>query len=229
MHRVLIVEDDFDIAEIMKINLSSRGYSTDIAYEGSEALDRVKRELYDMLLLDVILPDMTGIELVREIRGWCQSPVIFISCLDDSENMINAFRDGGDDYVVKPVNYDELTARIDAHIRRHKNAELKPVLKEAPYRVYKEFTIDLQRHAVIRGGEEIELSSTEYSLLLCLSSNPGELMLYEDLYRHVWNHDSLGDIRTVMVHISNLRKKIDPEKNGIIGTVRGAGYIFSGA
>jgi DNA-binding response OmpR family regulator len=238
MGHILIVEDDYDLAEITRINLIHAGYTGDNAYTGNQAEKMLEENRYDCILLDIMLPDNTGDILCSSIRERYSYPIIFISCLDNSNNIITALNCGGDDYVVKPVNFEILCARIEANIRRFKsphtgNSNFKSGLRtahpnpcEGPLRRFKSLIIDTIRRRVIQNGKEINLSSIEYSLLLYMSERPDTLLLYNDLYNHVWERDSYGDIRTVMVHISNLRKKIDSEHSGIIETVRGAGYIF---
>ncbi|MCL2633087.1 MAG: response regulator transcription factor [Oscillospiraceae bacterium] len=226
MSHILIVEDDYDLANITQINLTHAGYTSDIAYDAASAEKLLKQNEYDLILMDMMLPDNTGDKLCRLVREVCSYPVIFISCLDDSNNIINALNCGGDDYVTKPVNFDVLLARIDANIRRFKAQPVEDKKQTGPLREFRRFTIDTLRRRVIQDGKEVNLSSIEYSLLLYMSENPETLLLYNDLYNYVWESESHGDVRTVMVHISNLRKKIDSAHTGIIETVRGAGYIF---
>lgn len=225
MWRILIVEDEQDLATITQVHLTHAGYVCDIAATCARARELVDQNEYDLILLDMLLPDDVGLSLCRYVRSTCNCPIIFVSCLDDSDTIVSSFGSGGDDYVTKPVRYDELLARIEANIRRAK-ASVRPVT-QGSLRLFSSFSIDTIRRRVIQQGSEIELSSIEYALLLCLVNHPNSLLLYDTLYQQVWNESSLGDIRTVMVHISNLRKKIDPERRGLIETVRGAGYIFS--
>lgn len=224
MFSALLVEDDRDLSLITKVNLTRADYDVDVAYTCAEALEFLEKKEYDLIMLDEVLPDKNGDELCSIIRDSCECPIIFMSCLDDSKTKIKALRSGGDDYMVKPVCFDELLARADAIIRRSKslNKASAKAIKE-----FKQFSVDTVRHKVLRDGDEIELSSIEYDLLVHFMKHPNSLLLYQQIYESVWGSDSLGDIRTVMVHISNLRKKIDPNKSGIIETVRGAGYIFS--
>lgn len=225
MWQILIVEDEEDLARITQVHLTRAGYASDIASTCAQARELVEQNSYDLILLDMLLPDNTGNVLCEYVRSLCNCPIIFLSCLDDSDTIISALHSGGDDYVTKPVRYEELLARIEANIRRAR-AHSKPSTAGALRRL-NSFAIDMVRRRVIQQENEVELSSIEYGLLLHMVENPDSLLLYEDLYRQVWNGDCLGDVRTVMVHISNLRKKIDPERKGIIETVRGAGYIFS--
>ncbi|MEG0178116.1 MAG: response regulator transcription factor [Oscillospiraceae bacterium] len=223
MYHALIVEDDIDLAVITKAHLVKAGYAADNAYRCDEALALVSQNQYDLILLDELLPDSSGDKLCRIIRDNCDCPIIFMSCLDDSDTIIEALRSGGDDYMVKPVNYNELIARAEAIIRRAN--ERKHIASSI--QVFKSFSIDTLHRRLIRNDEQLELPSTEYSILLYMINHPNTLLLYDELYRAVWSCNSVGDVRTVMVHISNLRKKVDPNKIGIITTVRGGGYIFA--
>lgn len=222
MYHALIVEDDTDLASITQIHLVRNGYETDIAGSCADALACLDQRTYDLILLDVILPDARGDQLCSTIRTHCATPVIFMSCLDSSDTIITALKNGGDDYMIKPIDYGELLARADAIIRRSREPRQLESIRH-----FRQFSIDLRRHRVMRNGQEVALSSIEYAMLAYMTSRPDTLLLYSELYEQVWASDSLGDIRTVMVHISNLRKKIDPDHSGLIETVRGAGYIFT--
>ena len=223
MYHILLVEDDQDLSAITYANLTHAGHAVDTAFTCAEAEALMTQREYDLILLDIMLPDHSGDELCRRIRRECDCPIIFLSCLEDSDTIVGALRSGGDDYMVKPVRYPELLARADAVIRRSQSQKKK----DDPMRLFRSFTMDTLHHRILRDEKEVDLSSIEYALLLHLADHPDTLLLYQDLYEHVWASDSLGDVRTVMVHISNLRKKIDPDHRGIISTVRGAGYIFS--
>jgi len=224
---LLIVEDDFDLAKITKIHLCAAGYTADNAYTCEQAESMLQSSNYDCILMDVMLPDGRGNEFIVKVRNsGVNSPVIFMSCLDDPGNIIKSLQGGGDDYIVKPVDFNIMCARIEAQIRRAGMRNFPPKKQEEPLREFNSFIIDTLRHRIIKDEKEISLSQTEYQLLLYMSERADNLLLYNDLYEHVWKGDSYGDIRTVMVHISNIRKKIDPSNRGIIETVRGAGYIF---
>ena len=221
MYRALIVEDDEDLAAIAQVHMAHGGYETDVASTCRQALTLLEQWEYDLILLDEILPDDRGDSLCRTIRAHSACPIIFMSCLDDSNTIISALRAGGDDYMVKPVDYAELLARADAIIRRtggRRNSNL---------RTFRQFSVDTLHRKALRDGMALDLSSIEYAILLYMIEHPDTLLPYNEIYQNVWASDSFGDVRTVMVHISNLRKKIDPNRTGIIETVRGAGYIFS--
>ena len=226
MYHILLVEDDQDLSTIAHANLTHAGHRVDAAFTCAQAEELLSQNEYDLILLDIMLPDRSGDELCRTIRQDCDCPIIFMSCLEDSETIVGALRSGGDDYMVKPVRYPELLARVDAVIRRygHKRAQEAP---EDNVRTFKSFSVDTSHRCILREEERVDLSSIEYGLLRYMMDHPNTLLLYQDLYQNVWETDSLGDFRTVMVHISNLRKKLDPDHRGIIETVRGAGYIFS--
>lgn len=226
MYHILLVEDDQDLSTIAHASLTHAGHRVDDAFTCAQAEELLSQNEYDLILLDIMLPDRSGDELCRAIRKDCDCPIIFMSCLEDSETIVGALRSGGDDYMVKPVRYPELLARVDAVIRRsgHKKAQEAP---QDNVRMFKSFSVDVSHRCILREEERIDLSSIEYGLLRYMIDHPNTLLLYQDLYQNVWETDSLGDFRTVMVHISNLRKKLDPNHRGIIETVRGAGYIFS--
>lgn len=223
MYRALIVEDDEDLSTITKTHLVRGGYEVDEAGTCTLALERLANNQYDLIILDEILPDMRGDELCREIRGSSTCPIIFMSCLDDKNTVITALKSGGDDYMVKPVDYEELLARAEAIVRRGgQRVSAQPNVIQL-----RQFSVDTIHHVVLREGERLDLSTIEYNILSYMMAHPNTLLLYNEIYQNVWDKDSLGDVRTVMVHISNLRKKIDPNRVGVIETVRGAGYIFS--
>ena len=222
MYQILLVEDDPDLSIITSLHLTNAGHQVSAAYTCAEAEFLLNNRRFDLILLDIMLPDRSGDELCRTIRNQCNCPIIFLSCLDNGETIVQALHSGGDDYMVKPIRYPELLARIEAVIRRSVG---KP--QNTSFQRFQSFTMDTLHHQILRGEEEIRLSSIEYSLLQYMAEHPNTLLLYQDLYKNIWGSDCLGDVRTVMVHISNLRKKVDPDHKGIIQTIRGAGYIFS--
>lgn len=223
MERVLLVEDDIDLSVISTMNLKKFGCMVDQAYTCAQAQKLLEQNSYDFILLDELLPDMHGSEFCAVIRKRCTCPIIFMSCLSDSDTIVNALKNGGDDYMIKPINYNELLARVEAVIRRGSANKTKA----DPIKHFNSFALDTMHHTLIKNDEEISLSNIEYTLLCYFIEHADTLLLYHDLYQNVWGNDSLGDVRTIMVHVSNLRKKVDPDRSGIITTVRGAGYIFA--
>lgn len=225
--RLLLVEDDRELAEITAMRLGGQGYQVICALTGEQAIEILARERIDLILLDVLLPDMDGHEVCQNVRGQdigYSGPIIFMSCMGDSDTIVDAFREGGNDYIVKPAKLDVLLERIRA------NLEGKREKKESK-RWFRQFMIDTGTRSVYRvreyiQQEKIELSRTEYDLLTAFVNCPGEVILYRQLYKAVWGMEDLGDVRTLMVHVSNLRKKIDGEHSELIRAVRGVGYIF---
>ena len=221
---VLIVEDDVELNAITKVYLEHGGFETVSAYTYAQAESEIDHNKFDIILLDLMLPDQGGENLCKKIRKKTDCSIIFISCIDEKETIMHAFESGGDDYMVKPVDYDILVAKMNSMIRRtNLPNENNNILR------FKQFYIDIDKHQVVRtvkNDSEVDLSPIEYKLICNISHNKENIVLYEDLYSSVWGNDSCGDVRTVMVHISNLRKKIDPNQTGTIITVRGVGYLF---
>ncbi len=229
MSKILIVEDDVELNAITKAYLKHAGFETVRAFSSKDAENVLETTKVDLILLDMMLPDQWGTALCERIRKKSVCPIIFVSCIDDKQTLLDALEVGGDDYLIKPVDYDQMIAKINAILRRIGYYAEKE-REKAPIQHYRQFIIDCDRRRVLRTvGEhmDVELSPIEYQLLEYMVENQDNLLLYADLYANVWGKDSAGDVRTVMVHISNLRKKIDPEQTGMITTVRGAGYFFS--
>lgn len=227
--RILLVEDDEELSSITAIQLRSRGYQVECALNGAEAMEKLLSGRTDLILLDVMLPDADGHELCRRMRGeegGYGGPIIFMSCLGDSGNIVDAFREGGNDYIVKPAKLEELLERI------HTNLEQGSEKQEQGSRLwFKQFMMDTRSRSVYRvkdgvSREKLELSRTEYDILLALVSRPDEILLYRQIYRTVWGQEDLDDVRTLMVHVSNLRRKVDGEHRDIIRAIRGVGYLF---
>ncbi len=230
--KILLVEDDTEQSLITSMQLKERGYEVLCVKNGAAAEEHVRSGAYALIILDLLLPDQNGIDLCRKIRKQVYCPIVFLSCIKDKQAIVYALKNGADDYVVKPVEYNELAARIEANIRRCRCYGKEERTRRGVIWC-RQFVIDKDVHKVWhvdqdgRRLERIALSPTEYKLLVCFAENPDVLILYHELYRYIWQSDALGDVRTVMVHVSNLRKKIDFDRRGVIHTVRGAGYIFT--
>lgn len=229
--QILVVEDDMDLNYIMKIQLEKKGYRTLQAATGKEAEILLEKKEIDLILLDIMLPDEDGVEFCRRIRKESFTPIIFVSCMGERETVMRALQDGGDDFVTKPVDFEVLFARIESNIRRSKIYQKNYHGKEK-VRTFRQFAIDLSGHQVWRVDEEgkkekkLHLSPLEYKILELFIDNEGRLMTYEEIYQYIWKSDDLGDVRTVMVHVSNLRKKVNYLDREMIQTVRGTGYVF---
>ena len=221
--RVLLLADDVESSLIAAHHLQQNQCLVDQAYSYDRAVELLKAHSYDLILLDEFLFDQNAGEFCADIRSYCTCPIIFVSCCSDSKSVVTALENGGDDYMVKPINYKELLARAEAIDRRLRDGEKIP----DNLREFCSFSMDTVHRYVLRNNKIIELAPIEYSLLVYLADHPDRLLLYQELYEQVWGCDWLGDKETVMVHISNLRKKINPEHKGLISTVRGEGYVFS--
>jgi DNA-binding response OmpR family regulator len=227
--KVLIVDDEPEIVELISLYLVRDGYEVISANNGQQVFDVVLQQKPDLIILDILLPGMDGIEVCRQLRKTHNTPILFISCKSEDIDIILGLSMGGDDYITKPFSPSQLVARVKAHLRRNSLIEQN---KEDPQRLlYPGLEIDLISHIVMVGGQPISLSAKEFDLLTLLAKTPNRVYKIEHLFELVWSLDSLGDPRTLIVHISNLRKKIEPnpaEPRYII-TVRGVGYKFNGS
>ncbi|MCI8514342.1 MAG: response regulator transcription factor [Lachnospiraceae bacterium] len=225
MIQVLLVEDDEFIAKVLIYYLKNRGnYQVNYAKTSGEALGRA-RDAYDIILLDVLLPDADGVSLCRQLRQWQDCPIIFFSCLDDSDTIIRALDAGGDDFLVKPFDNDVLLARIEANLRRSRR-DFRDVPKEEV--TAGGFRLNVSDNRLYKDGREIALPPMECRLLAFLMQNRGKYFSSEELYRRVWGKESLGDVRTVLVHIRHLRMKLeeDPGNARYLKSIWGKGYTF---
>ena len=219
--RILLAEDEKDLNAIITKKLKKDGYSVDSCYDGEEALDFIDLADYDCIILDVMMPKVDGLEVLRTIRRKNNpTPVIFLTAKDSTNDKVQGLDLGANDYVVKPFSFDELMARIRANTRQ---------IGKTQSSIYKvcDLEMDTARHTVKRGGREIPLSVKEYQLLEYLMKNEGIVLSRETIENHIWNFDYEGGTNVVDVYISYLRKKIDGgEDEKLIRTVRGAGYII---
>lgn len=224
MTRVLLIEDDPLVAKVILYYLDqSETYEVVWAKTGGEAF-AYARDKYDVILLDILLPDVDGIELCERLRKWHDCPIIFISCLDSSDIIVRALELGGDDFLVKPFDNKVLEARIQANLRRFHN-KIPPTQNELKC---DGFILDANKHVVITDKQEIKLSRTEFRILSFLMQNQGKYFTPKELYLKVWGEKSYGDTRTVIVHIHNIRNKIepDPENPCYLKMDWGKGYYF---
>jgi two-component system, OmpR family, response regulator MtrA len=213
--RVLLVEDDPSIREVAALGLSQAGFKVKAAADGREGLARFREGSFDLVLLDVMLPELDGLEVCRAIRHESQVPVVFLSARSDTLDVVVGLELGADDYVTKPFELPELVARIRAVLRRATEARVPEVI------AVRDLEIDPAAHEVRRNGEAIPLTATEFRLLLELARRPKQVFTRELLLERVWNYDYLGDSRLVDVAVQRLRAKVGP---GVLETVRGVGY-----
>ena len=227
--KILIVDDEVEIIELICLYLAREGYQTLTAYDGYGAIDMVDKSKPDLIILDIQLPDLDGFEVCLELRKVTKAPILFLSCKSEDLDKILGLGVGGDDYITKPFSPGEMVARVKAHLRRSR-MQSEPVTVEHTLQ-FGDLTIDPKSFTVRLAGEVVTLSAKEYQLLLLLAKNPDRVYSLDQLFTQVWESPSIGDPRTVMVHISNVRKKIepDPAHPTYIVTVRGGGYKFNGS
>jgi len=223
---ILIVDDDEDIREILTLYLEKESYQVIIASDGHQAIANALTANPDLIILDMMLPGLDGIEVCQEIRKQLTTPIIFLSCKGTPIEKSMGLTAGGDDYISKPFDALELLARVKAHLRRSRM--LKRTNSSDKLLTYPGLTIDLISLSVMVNEKPVTLSPKEFQLLALLAQNPNTVFSSEQLFQSLWGMESLGDHRTVMVHISNIRRKIekDPPHPIYIKTIKGAGYKF---
>lgn len=228
--RVLVVDDEAEISQLVSLYLAKEGYDVIVAGDGAQAIDAVRRTKVDFVILDVLLPDLNGIEVCTELRKMTDVPVVFLSCRDEDMDKVMGLVAGGDDYMTKPFSPRELVARVKAHLRRYRMVSAAKEKGRPPALRYDGLEIDLESCNVSVRGEPVHLSHREFELLSLLAQNPDRVFSADEIFEKLWKMQSFGDIRTVMVHVSNLRKKIEqnPAAPEYVLTVRGAGYKFTG-
>lgn len=224
--KVLVVDDEKLIVKGIKFSLEQDGYEVDCAYDGEEALELVKQNEYDVMLLDVMLPKLTGFEVLQMIREFSMLPVIMLTAKGDDMDKILGLEYGADDYITKPFNILEVKARIKAIFRRSKVKEEKEDKEHLI--VYDDLRLDCDSKRVHIGNKEINLTAKEFDLLEHLAVNPDKVYSRENLLNIVWGYDYPGDVRTVDVHVRRLREKIEdnPSEPKYIHTKWGVGYFF---
>lgn len=222
--RVLVIDDEPQIRRALDSILSAHGYAVDLAVDGADAVRQATRHRPDLVLLDLTLPDVDGIDLCRELRTWLDAPIFVLSARTQQDDKILALDAGADDYITKPFEAGEMLARIRALLRRATVAAGTP-----PVLVFGDLEIDLARRRVNRGGEPIALTKTEFDILALLAGNVGRVMTSSAILETVWGPEYAEDRHTLRVHVSNLRKKIEehPSVPRYILTEPGVGFLFS--
>lgn len=221
--RLLVVEDEPSIRELLAASLRFAGFDVDTASTGTDALRSVERERPDLILLDVMLPDRDGFEVVRRLRsGGLGVPVLFLTARDGAEDKITGLTIGGDDYVTKPFSLEEVIARVNAVLRRTK-AQPEPPDNRLRYA---DLELEVDSHEVRRAGRLVQLSPTEFKLLHFLLRNAGRVLSKAQILDQVWHYDFNGEAGVVESYISYLRRKVDDVEPRLIHTVRGVGYVL---
>ena len=220
MTLVMVVDDDQDLAEMLGIVLTGAGIDVDLVSRGDEVMDVFRNNPPDLVLLDVMLPGLDGIEVCKLIRAESMVPIVMLSAKSDTQDVVKGLEAGADDYMVKPFRHpSELIARIRTRLRRT-NADVSGLLTIG------DLAIDVQAHQVARGGKQIALPRLEFDLLVALAKEPGRVFTRDALLSEVWGYRHSTDTRLVNVHVQRLRSKIehDAEHPEIVVTVRGVGY-----
>ena len=230
--RILIVEDEKNIVDILSFNLSKEGYETLEAYDGEAGLQLALEQNPDLILLDLMLPKMNGFDVCRSLRRENRStPVIMLTAREEETDKVLGLELGADDYITKPFSMRELLARVKANIRR---MSMVPAGKGAAASTNRmelgRVTVDTDQMAVLKDGQPLQLSQREYDLIRFLAAQPGKVFSREDLMEHVWDYEGyVGDVRAVDVAVRRLREKIDdPASPKFVVTKRGMGYYFGG-
>jgi two-component system OmpR family response regulator len=220
--RLLVVEDDPNILELLSASLRFAGFDVSTATSGSAAVSAAKDRRPDLVVLDVMLPDLDGFEVIRLMReSGTRTPVVFLTARDATDDKIRGLTLGGDDYVTKPFSLEELTARIRAVLRRTTSGDRSPSRL-----TFADLELDEETHEVYRAGERVQLSPTEFKLLRYLMLNANRVLSKAQILDHVWNYDFRGDDNIVESYISYLRRKVDTQQPRLIHTLRGVGYVL---
>ncbi|MEO6206276.1 MAG: MtrAB system response regulator MtrA, partial [Mycobacteriales bacterium] len=221
--RVLVVDDDLALAEMLGIVLRGEGFEPSFVSDGDAALAAFHRERPDMVLLDLMLPGINGIEVCRRIRAESGVPIVMLTAKGDTGDIVLGLESGADDYIVKPFKAKELVARVRARLRTRDDDEPETLTIGPPD---DEITIDVPGHQVSRGDEQLQLTPLEFDLLVALARKPRTVFTRELLLEQVWHYRHAADTRLVNVHVQRLRSKVerDPESPQVVVTVRGVGY-----
>lgn len=225
-HRILIIEDEKNLARFVDLELKHEGYETEICYDGRSGLDKALSENWDVILLDLMLPELNGLEVCRRIRPVKDTPIIIMTARDSVIDRVSGLDQGADDYIVKPFAIEELLARLRALFRRIETEDEHRIVQQPQVR-FKDLVIEKSSRMARRGDRIIELTKREYELLLFLMENPNQVMSRDVLLEKVWGYRTEVETNVVDVYIRYLRNKIDlPHEDSYIQTVRGTGYVM---
>jgi heavy metal response regulator len=221
--RILLVEDDMGASRFIRKGLQEKGYAIDVAFDGEEGFHSATAQDYDLIILDIMLPEMSGFEVLKGIRKkGIITPVIFLTARDEKEDVVHGLELGADDYLIKPFSFAELLARIKAVLRRgQKDSDLAKL-------TVADLTLNLMNRTAIRGAKNIELSAKEFVLLDYLMRNAGQVLTRTMILEHVWGYDFDTSTNIIDVHINRLRAKIDKDfSRKLIHTIKGVGYVLT--
>lgn len=225
MDRVLVVDDDEAIQKLVSVNLQIRGYAVTVAGSGEEALRLFDADNYDLLILDLVLPGLGGLDVCTQIRRQSDVPIIVLSAREDEDLKVRALDAGADDYVTKPFSHEELLARVRAVMRRAKasGSDKQPEIR------LKDLTIDIQGRRAFVGGVDLHLTRTEFALLAELAQNQEAVLTHENLLARVWGPEYRDSSHYLHVYLGRIRKKLGPDLEALLETVPGVGYILHSA
>ncbi|MBD1372787.1 response regulator transcription factor [Hazenella sp. IB182357] len=230
--RILVVDDEQSIVKLLKFNLEKEGYDVEVAYDGQVAIDKLQYLSVDLLILDLMLPKMDGLEVCRRIRqGKKHLPILMLTAKAEEFDKVLGLELGADDYMTKPFSPRELTARVKAILRRVEAAQVKEEISDGTKNMHiGNMNIDIEGYVIYRDDEEIDLTPKEFELMVYMANHRGKVLSRDQLLNAVWNYDYVGDSRIVDVHVSHLRDKIEEDTRNpvFIKTVRGIGYKFEG-
>jgi two-component system response regulator RegX3 len=223
--RILLVEDEPSLAETVRYALDREGFDVEVATDGQSALDRFAAAAPDLIVLDLMLPVVSGLDVCRRIRATSTVPIVIVTAKDSEADKVTGLELGADDYVTKPFSVRELVSRVRAHLRR---VEMGSSAAEEPALRGGSVVMDVERHEVVVAGEPVSLPPKEFELLETFLRSPGRLLTREFLIQRVWGGDYVGDTKTLDVHVKRVRQKIerDPHEPEHLVTVRGLGYKF---
>ncbi len=227
MPKILVVDDERVLVKGIKFNLENEGYEVDVGYDGEEAVDKARAGGYDLIILDLMMPRIDGLQACMKIREFSNVPVIMLTAKSEDADKIIGFECGADDYITKPFNILELKARIRALLRRAGTAAQQK--KDADRLTKGAITLDLAERSAFRDGARVELTAKEFDLIALLMRNPGRVYSRENLLNLVWGYEYIGEFRTVDVHVRRLREKLEPDPANPehIMTKWGVGYYFA--
>lgn len=225
---ILIVDDDKDIVNLISDILEDEGYAVRSAFNGIDALKLIATNKFDLLIIDIMLPDINGYEICKKIRDDITAPIIILSAKNKAMDKVIGFELGADDFITKPFDDNELIARVKAHLRRSKRNESNKDSEKEGILKFKGIELNKNSYEVYIGELKIELSTKEFQILAYMMEYPNIVLTRDQIYSAVWGFEDFGDVNTVTVHIKKLREKIEIEDN-FIKTIWGIGYKFIGA
>lgn len=224
--KILIVDDDVNIAELISLYLTKECYDTRMVHDGEEALAVYEQYQPNLILLDLMLPGIDGYQVCREIRTKSNVPIIMLSAKGEIFDKVLGLELGADDYIMKPFDSKELVARAKAVLRRYQPAKQEAPVSDIKCVEYPELTVNQTNYSVLYYGQPVDMPPKELELLYFLASSPNQVFTREQLLDHIWGYEYIGDTRTVDVHVKRLREKIKDHKSWSLATVWGIGYKF---